>query len=75
MDPQITLTDLLAAVRDNDIEAASDSLESLLHWHRKGGFLPDLRAALDTLAADQDEAQDRESYSDDQDRESYSTDQ
>jgi hypothetical protein len=56
MDPQIILTNLLAAVRDSDIEAADHNLASLLTWHHRGGYLPDLRAALDALIADREES-------------------
>jgi hypothetical protein len=48
MDPQTTLNELIkAALAGQDYEAISDLAYALVDWHNKGGFVPDLKQALD----------------------------
>jgi hypothetical protein len=48
MDPQATLNELIkAALAMQDPDAVSDLAYALVEWHAAGGFVPDLKTALD----------------------------
>lgn len=47
MDPNATLADLLIALRTGDRDAAESACLNLANWISKGGFLPELRKALE----------------------------
>lgn len=50
MDPQVTLNELIReALAMQDPDAVSDLAYALVEWHAKGGFLPDLKTALDLV--------------------------
>jgi hypothetical protein len=51
MDPQACLNELFRVVLllDADPDEARELLTNLVEWHEKGGFLPDLKVALDTV--------------------------
>jgi len=46
MDPQACLSELLAAVREGDIETAQERLFALATWIEKGGFCPLVTPAM-----------------------------
>lgn len=51
MDPTVCLTEILlgldnAVLSDDEQARAMEQMEALLHWLRRGGFLPDVPAAL-----------------------------
>lgn len=48
MDPTETLTQLLCALRDRaEPDEVNDILENLADWLNRGGFYPDVAAAID----------------------------
>ncbi len=47
MDPQACLQRFLDALTDNNAEEAEDSLNDLLDWVQKGGWLPSLPVSID----------------------------
>jgi parvulin-like peptidyl-prolyl isomerase len=49
MDPQACLLEMLAAVYRGDADESSERLCDLLGWIGKGGFVPDLKTALESL--------------------------
>jgi hypothetical protein len=49
MDPQACLNEMLEAIVGGELDIAQERLDALLTWTRKGGIVPDLRAAIDFL--------------------------
>jgi hypothetical protein len=47
MDPQAALTRLIESALESDDPNLSDTAHGLISWHARGGFLPDLKLALD----------------------------
>lgn len=53
MDPQRTLLEMLAYLRDGEWLDAQTMFTELVEWRKKGGFVPDLGKALDGLIEDE----------------------
>jgi hypothetical protein len=49
MDPTATLIALLDAIGDKDRDGASNALDDLMSWIERGGFVPNVEAAIETL--------------------------
>jgi hypothetical protein len=49
MDPQACLNEMLEAIIGGELDVAQERLDALLSWTCKGGFVPNLGAALDFL--------------------------